>query len=250
MKVNKTTKIITLVMVCFLAACATGESSREKKKKAEAMRKLGEAYMYEDRDAAAFQKLLEAERLDPDDPALHFAFGIFYFKKKKYDLAIERYEKCLALNPQFAPVLNNIGLSYMEKKDYDTAIKYFERLNDNYVYATPHYPLFNKGRCYFYKNDFAKAKENFSSALELSPAFSPALHWLGKTYLKLKKTPEAIKVLEKASILSPSNAELFFDLGSAYTAAGWTDQALWAYQRTIELDPDGDFSHIARSRIK
>lgn len=43
------------------------------------------------------------------------------------DLALENYEKCLIIDPNYLPALNNIGTTYLLKKDYFEAVKYFER---------------------------------------------------------------------------------------------------------------------------
>jgi len=237
-------------MIFLLTACATTKEDLKRKEKAEALRKLGEAYMSENKTAAAFRKLKEAEKLNPNDSYTQFALGIFYFNKKKYSLAIKRYQRCLELNPDFASVRNNIGLAYLQKGEYDKAILNFKELTDNYVYATPHYPLANMGQAYYYKNDFQLAEKYLKEALDLEPQFIIAVHWLGRTQLALGKTAEAVQTLEKAAELNSSVPEIYFDLGKAYQTMGKTDASKHAYQRVVELDPDGGLGDQAKREIK
>jgi len=241
--------LLCILIIIILMACATSKEDVRRKEKAEALRKLGEAYMAENKTAPAFRKLKEAEELDPDDPYTHFALGIFYFNKGKYDLAIKRYQRCMEIKPDFASVRNNIGLAYLQKGDYDKAIENFKELTDNYVYATPHYPLANMGQAYYYKNDFPLAEKYLKEALDLEPRFLIALHWLGRTQLAMGKTSDSIQTLEKAVQLNGSVPEIYFDLGKAYQAIGNKNKSKNAYQRVIDINPEGILADQAKIQI-
>lgn len=250
MKRNRIYIFFSMVLVLSLIACAPSKDEQLRKDRAESLRKLGEAYMAENKNAPAFRKLKEAESLNPDDPHTHFALGIFYFNKEKYDKAIEQYKKCLELKPDFASVRNNIGLAYMKKGDYDTAISYFKKLTDNYVYATPHYPLFNMGQAYYYKKDYKTAEKYFQEALEMEPEYVIAIHWLGRTQLELGKTTDAIKNLDKAISFNSSVPEIHFDLGRAFQVLGDKEKAIKAFQKVIEIDPENMLAVQAKKEIQ
>ena len=81
-----------ILILCCLVACTSSKKQIKKEQEAEALRKLGEAYMVEGRDAAAYQKLMEAKELNPNDPYTYFSLGNFYFNKEKYDLAHAHWE--------------------------------------------------------------------------------------------------------------------------------------------------------------
>jgi Tfp pilus assembly protein PilF len=250
MKKSHATNTLVLLMIFLLASCAASMDDVRRKEKAEALRKLGEAYMAENKTAPAFRKLKEAEKLNPDDPYTQFALGIFYFNKKKYELAIERYKRCIELKPDFASVRNNLGLAYLEKGDYDTAIKYFKELTDNYVYATPHYALTNLGQAYYFKGDFKTAEKYLKDALDLEPDFLIAIHWLGRTQMATGKTKAAIQTLEKAVQLNAGIPEIYFDLGKAYQAAKDDVRARNAFQNVIELAPESAFAKQAERALQ
>jgi len=249
MNANRIGVFLIMVLVFSLMACAPSRDEQLRKDRAEALRKLGEAYMSENKDASAFRKLKEAELLNPDDPFTHFALGIFYFNKEKYDMAIDHYKKCMELKPDFASVRNNIGLAYLKKGDYDTAISFFEGLPDNYVYATPHYPLFNLGQAYYYKKDYKAAEKYFHEALEMEPKYVIAIHWLGRTQLELGKTFDAVKSLNKAISINPSAPEIHFDLGRAYQILGEKEKAVKSFKRVIEIDPEHMLAVQAKKEV-
>jgi type IV pilus assembly protein PilF len=245
MKSNHIFTAFCMLLIFLLTSCAVSKEEIKRKDKAEALRRLGEAYMVENKTSAAFRKLKESKKLNPYDPYTHFAIGIFYFNKKNYDLAIKSYERCLELKPEFASVRNNIGLAYLKKGEYDTAIQNFKKLTDNYVYATPHFPLTNMGQAYYYKNDLDLAEKYLKEALDIDPQFVIAIHWLGRTQLALKKPTEAIQNLEKAIQLNSSVPEIYFDLGKAYQSIGKKSHSKNAYQRVIDLEPEGDLAVLA-----
>lgn len=249
MNANRIGVFLRMVLIFSIISCAPSRDEQLQKDRAEALRKLGEAYMSENKDAAAFRKLKEAESLNPDDPFTHFALGIFYFNKKKYDMAIDHYKKCMELRPDFASVRNNIGLAYLNKGDYDMAISFFKGLPDNYVYATPHYPLFNMGQAYYYKKDYKTAEKYFQEALEIEPEYIIAIHWLGRTELELGKTSDAVKSLNKAISINPSVPEIYFDLGRAFQILGKKDDALKAFQRVIEINPEDTLAIQAKKEV-
>ncbi len=62
---------------------------------------------------------------------LHFDAGIQGMYEKKYDRAIEEFEKSLGYNPHSPSTLNNIGFAYYDKGDMDKAVEYHARALDN-----------------------------------------------------------------------------------------------------------------------
>lgn len=59
----------------------------------------------------------------------------------------------------------------------------------------------------------------------------------------------AIRVLNKATTLDPSNADGFLQLGSALRGAGDTNAALLAWNRYLELAPDGTMAETVKEQI-
>jgi tetratricopeptide (TPR) repeat protein len=229
-----------------LAACAG--SKELKKQQAKAARQVGEAYLREGKYTAALRELLKAEKLYPKDHILQYDLGIVYSKKGKTDFAIKHFNKAIALKPDFAAAVNNLGTAYFDKGDYDTAIACFKKVSEDLLYATPHYAYYNLGKAYFMKKKYALAEEYFLKALDIEPRFVDPLVELGRTYMALGRTSEAMAALKSAVGQSPQFARAYFYLAEVQRQSRDYKKALEAYNKVIELVPNKPLAREARKR--
>ena len=79
---------------------------------------------------AALEKLLEAERLDPDSAVILNLLGAVYTKKKNYQTAKSYFEKSLAQQPSFFPPAFNLGELLFLDRQYSQALDTFSRMLD------------------------------------------------------------------------------------------------------------------------
>jgi len=109
------------------------------------------------------------------------AVGNDYFKKQKFGEAANKYEKCLRyleekypspeekhqLEQAKLPCHSNLAACYLKVGDYFKAVEQC----DIVLKADPKNlkVLFRRGQAHTYKNDFERAKVDFSEALKLDP---------------------------------------------------------------------------------
>jgi len=232
-----------LLLIFLLAACAT--DLKMQKRKAEDKRNIAGAYIGQKNYTEALRELLDAEKLYADDPFLQNDLGFVYMEKEKPDLAIQHFKKALALKSDYSPAKNNLGVAYIKNEQWDEAITCFKELSENLLYTTPQNPLVNMGLAYYHKKDFAQSEKYYRRALGLyddglnkDVAYINALHGLGLNCMATGRSREAVAMLEKAVQFAPRIAELFFDLGRAYTMAQEYPKAVKAYNKVVELIPD------------
>ena len=80
---NKSWLYWAMALSIIFCTCSCSPKKKDDHiKKAAAFKELGVAYMKDDMDAAAYKNLRKAESLNPKDPHIHFALGVFYFKKE------------------------------------------------------------------------------------------------------------------------------------------------------------------------
>lgn len=251
LRTGKARAICAVLLSSLLLAvfsCATGADRIQKKREAEAFREVGEAYMADGKYTMALREFLKAEKLYPEDYLLQGDLGMAYFAKGRLDQAVAHLEKSLALQPDYAPAKNNLGTVYLAKGNVDRAISIFEELNQDILYSTPQYPLFNLGRAYFIKKDYVRAEGYFREALAVRPEFVRARQWIGRTYLERGLVEKAIQELEKAVQTAPEVGQFHYDLGKAYGLAGRIDQALEHYDAAANLAPaDSPLAEQARA---
>lgn len=81
------------------------------------------------------------------------------------------------------------------------------------------------------------ALREYEKALSLDPAVPDAWFGLGNIYLIKKEWPAAIKKLEKAVRLRPSEGLYYNNLAIAYMEAGRLDDGFKAARKGLDLDP-------------
>ena len=74
---------------------------------------------------AGLKEVKKALELDPVSPQYNWTLGNRYYFARKYDLAINQFQKTLILFPNNVDAKVWIGLSYLQKKMYKQAIDIF-----------------------------------------------------------------------------------------------------------------------------
>lgn len=235
-------------LLLFLpAACATDLSMN--KRKMEDKRNIAGAHIGQRNYTEALRELLEAEKLYAADPYLQNDLGFVYMEREKPDLAIQHFKRAVTLKADYSEAKNNLGVAYLKNGQWDEAIACFKELSENLLYATPQNSLVNMGLAYYHKKDFDLAEKYYKRVIGLyddglnkDAAYVKALHGLGLTCMATGRSHDATVVLEKAVQTAPRIAEIYFDLGRAYTMAREYPKAVNAYKKVIELVPDRSLS--------
>ena len=128
------------------------------------------------------------------------------------------------------------GLSSMESNQQQALVSFQKALQSNPDNYNAHYAL---GSIHFQRKEYAEAEREFSRCIELMPDNGEALNFYGRTLIELKRLPEAVAALRKATALplyaTPDVA--YTNLGSALQMLGDQAGALRAYQEAIKIDP-------------
>lgn len=228
------TGICLLVPAILLAGCAFNKDNASKER-AEASRNLGEAYMAEGNYTKALRELLQAEKMNPDDPYLQNDLGLTYLAKNDPKEAVDHFKQALKLNPDYSPARNNLGTAYIALEEWDQAVECFTLVKDDLLYATPYFPLTNLGYVYYRKKDYGTAEKYYKEALEMKPDFAKAFHGLGQVYLDSGRYEQAIGKLQHAVELAPKAAPIYLDLGRAYEKVNEYDKALDSYKKAAAV---------------
>ena len=92
-----------------------------------------------------------------------------------YDHAIAECHEAIKVDPDFGNPYNDIGAYLIEQEKWDEAIPWFEKAMRAPRYEARPYPYFNAGRVYEHKRNWVKAKECYTKAYSLDPAYGAAL---------------------------------------------------------------------------
>ena len=138
-----------------------------------------------DQARSAFDVLLARY---PNDPNVHYAFGVFMLSQDA-DAALKEFKRELEISPAHFPAMVQMAFEYLKRDQYTDAL-----------------PLAEK-------------------AVQLAPNLYAARNVLGRILLELGQIDRSIKELEEGVRLAPSSPEMHFALARAYTRAGRKQEA-------------------------
>lgn len=147
----------------------------------------------------AIDLLNRATEADPKSKVAWNDLGLVYMADRQDGLAINAYQKQIAINPYHANAYDNLGRVYLRQRNYDEAEKWFQK------------------------------------QLEIQPLHQHALTNLGIAYLETHKYQEALPPLEKAAALAPDDAEAKIRVGQVYLNLGQDDKAMAAFDDAIKI---------------
>lgn len=139
------------------------------------------------RDAEAEQEYQRAVAAREADSESHIRFGKFLCKQQRFDAAIERYERAMSFDPENARVPALIGEVHATQGRPEKALPYLE------------------------------------TALRSRPNETQTRIYLARSLIQLKRTTEAIAVLEAAP--DDPDGRIHYVLGQALQQLGYSEKA-------------------------
>jgi len=246
--------IMGLAGLALLATVLTGcVSDAELKDKAMGHIRIGTAHIQAGQYTPALKELLEAEKLTPNDPTVHYYLGIAYERKGFIDDAFREFQKAIALKPDYSEANNFLGTIYLARGNYDEAIVSFNRALSNPLYETPSVPLYNMGRAYKAKGDLKGAYASFSEAIRKEPnshlMFALELN-LGVIDYQEGSYQEAEKHLTRSNERAPNLAETHYWLGMTQMQLRKRKEAAESFKKVIQLAPESEWAVKSRENLK
>ena len=97
--------------------------------------------------------------------------------------------------------------------------------------------------------DYPGAEREYRRAIELSPNYATAHHWLGEFLVSQGRFDEGFAEYKKALELEPMSLAIQTDLGRAYYLARQYDRAIEHFKKLIELDPNYVRTHFYLQQV-
>lgn len=225
---------------------------------------------------AIVRKLLERIGAQgSENPLVLSRMADLYLALGENDKAAGTMEKLLAEFPNAPGVKEKLAELYLRADNKEKAAEYFEKIRrERPTDPLSHYIL---GSLAFEQRDLAKAESFFETTLRLNPNFEPVYYELAGTRLGLKKTKEAIELLDEArkkfklsfvmeyytgvakasaeqyqealghftsaELLAKNtepnrlNAQFYFQVGAAQERVGNIPDSVKAFRQVLNIDP-------------
>ncbi len=191
------------------------------------------AYILRDKEGA-LGYLAHARDLTPNDPQVHFLFGMIALDMELPVEARRSLDRALALDPKHPKYNYAMGTIALRSHDVSSAIPRFE----TYIAAEPQDPRghFALGVACFAAGNYDRARKEMEGIRTSPNTAAGAEYFLGRIARLDEKLDEAVDHIEKSIHLSPSFAETHAELARIRLRQGLTDQARAALDRALTLD--------------
>lgn len=159
------------------------------------------------------------------------------FDKKKYNEAVEAYQKSFRLNPNWKAAYG-IGSDYLRLENPAEALVYFRKAQQ--LKGDEPMIWYSIGYSFGKLNDNDQAIPALRKAVELKPDYTDAWYNLGSVLFKAGRYKEAVEAYETTTKLSPNDAEAYAFLGLAYSNLNNFNKAIESLQKAVNIAPDND----------
>ena len=172
-----------LLVLLAVAGCSTGgstgvrtDSRDQARDAASANTQLGQSYMKQGKYEVALEKLQRALALDPDFVNAHTVIAVLYENIGDSKQAEQHYRRASQLKPKGGDEANNYGTFLCKLQRTDEAEKYFQIALADPFYQTPDVALINAGTCFAGAGKYDAAERTLRTALERHPDSANALY--------------------------------------------------------------------------
>jgi TolB-like protein/Tfp pilus assembly protein PilF len=167
--------------------------------------------------------------------------------------AIEYFQKAIEKDPQYAMAYVGLAESYVtgDMLNRDAAPKIAEAatkaLEIDPTLGEPHAALatIKDGNEY----DWTGAEKEYRRAIELSPNYATAYHWLAESLAMQGRFDESFSEYKRALEIDPLSLAIGTDLGMAYYYSRQYDRAIDHLKKLIEMDPNYVRTHFYLARV-
>ena len=182
---------------------------------------------------ATYKSVLD---IDPNNAPAYFNIGSVYQIKQEHKIAIEYFEKAVALDEDDERFLAALAMSEIKIQDYACALKHYKQLSvlcpnkENYKY--------NMVTCYEALHDYKTAITLLENILYINPAFILPAQKLANLYLKTNQYAKAKDIYEKILLKKKPTAETFHQYAIISSTLCDTDTAEKMLKKVIRINPD------------
>jgi tetratricopeptide (TPR) repeat protein len=216
-----------------LAIAALKEADRLRPNNRTILGSLASVYIKAARHLEAITPLSQLVALQPNDPDVRFNLANTYLMVGKYDEAIAGMNQALRLRPESEIFQQGLAVATAGKHLAPQLENFRQEVAREPKSAEAHANLAN---ALHDMRQYAEADAEYGTALELSPNDWSVDNERAINYSEWGKKEQALEYYRKAVALNPNHV-LYFVIGSTLRDLGRIDDAIAAYQKSLEIKP-------------
>jgi len=148
------------------------------------------------RAKAAFKQNLESATLNPADASAHYNLGLIHQSRGEFDLARQRFERALEIDPEEIDASYQLGRIAMQQKRYADAIQNFEHVVMRNQTHSQHEVWREVAATYIAAGQFEDARTALEQFLEHRPSDPEGLYLMGRAHAGLGHKREATSLMQ------------------------------------------------------
>ncbi len=208
----------------------------DKKAQGIALRNLAKVLSWAGKSDEAARLANRADSLLKDDPEAIAIGAAGAAAKGELEVAVQRFKKALALNPEDGEIHFNLGVALQKMGVPGEAAHHYRealRIQPKLVDAAVNLAVIMQQA-----GNFAEAIKLYKSALSHRPDYVEAHANLGRAYLASGTFEEAMLAFQEALRLKPEHLESRLGLADALAAGGRFKEAIPHYRKAVLQAPD------------
>jgi superkiller protein 3 len=156
-----------------------------------------------------------------------------------YELAIEYFQKAIAIDPNNAKAYFAMGMAYEIQGNHSQSIACLQKaitfdLNE----ANEAKAYFAMGIAYEGQSNDSQAITCLQKAIAIDPNYTDAYTCIGDIYRSQGNYSQTITCYQKVIAINPNNAVAYYNLGFVYGKQGNYSQSMTCFQKAIAIDPN------------
>ncbi|KAL2335320.1 hypothetical protein Fmac_016533 [Flemingia macrophylla] len=179
------------------------------------------------------QELISTDRLAPQSWC---AMGNCYSLQKDHETALKNFQRAVQLNPRFAYAHTLCGHEYVVLEDFENGIKCYQsalRVDSRHYNA-----WYGLGMLYLRQEKLEFSEHHFRMAFQINPRSSVILTYLGTALHALKRSEEALAIMEKAILADKKNPLPMYQKANILMSLSNFDEALDVLEELKQCAPD------------
>ena len=235
-KVDRYARVAILLPLLLICITALGQNSKTKADQIRAHYETAQRFEADGNWKQAEETWRAVLELAGDDARAWTNLGVALNRQEKTNDAIAAWQRAIAIDPKLPGPYFNLGLTLVRKADYAAAIGplrqalLLEPTNDAARRAL--------AIALVAQDKFAEASREIAQLLFRSPQDPALLELAARSFLQQRRYQEATTVLERRLRLPNTTSLLYRQYGDALDGAGRTPEALHAYRKAVELEPE------------
>lgn len=205
--------------------------------------KLVDLFLRGNDHAKAIGVLNEILRDAPENALAHYFLGSIAFDEKRWNDAVESYQRALVFNPGFEQIQYDLASAQIAAGHGADAVKTLEATQQKFPVTFPSEYLL--GLAYHEQKKYPDALNHLTAAEAIARASdtnrltAPFFFQLGATAERVGDRPAAEQYFEKCLALAPDDAEALNYLGFMWAEKGEKlERARQMIERAVKLEPD------------